>query len=350
MENNPYKLPYAEEGKLITIKEVAEFAQVSQSTVSRALNGHKSVKEANRIKVFDAIEKLGYQPNTFAQALASNRSHSIGMLVGSLDGPFFGPMMHNAEQAVRKENYHLIITSGNELYDQEQESIQFLCSKKVDGLILVSDMLTDSDILKISEKIPATMVLDRYIPELRDRCVCIDNELGGFLAVEHLIEKGHSKIGCITGQLSKVDSRDRLQGYRNALAKHGIEYDPNLVVEGRFDYQGNNDAIRRLLDRDLGITAIFCMNDNIATTAYSTCLERGMKIGQDISIVGYDNNAYSQHMNPGLTTIDFPIKEMALQGAAGVLNMLDGKSIDHLETKLSPTLVERGSVKDLTQG
>ncbi|WED24999.1 LacI family transcriptional regulator [Vibrio sp. JC009] len=335
---------------MITIKEVAEFAKVSQSTVSRALNGHKSVKEANRIKVFEAIEKLGYQPNAFAQALASNRSHSIGMLVGSLDGPFFGPMMHNAELAVRKENYHLIITSGNELYEQEQESIRFLRSKKVDGLILVSDMLTDSDILKICEDIPATMVLDRYIPEIKDKCILIDNELGGFLAVEHLIQKGHKKIGCITGQMSKVDSRDRLQGYRNALAKYGIEYDQNLVVEGRFDYQGNNDAVSRLLGRDEEMTAIFCMNDNIAVTAYSTCLERGMKIGKDISIVGYDNSTFSQHMNPGLTTIDFPIQEMAVQGAAGVLSLLAGKGIENIDTKLLPGLVERGSVRDLTEG
>ncbi|WP_375748680.1 LacI family DNA-binding transcriptional regulator [Vibrio sp. HN007] len=334
---------------MITIKEVAEFAKVSQSTVSRALNGHKSVKEANRVKVFEAIEKLGYQPNAFAQALASNKSFSIGMLVGTLDGPFYGPMMHNAEKAVRKENYHLIITSGNELYDQEQDSIQFLSSKKVDGLILVSDMLTDSDILHICEKLPATMILNRYIPEISNKCITIDNELGGFLAVEHLIEKGHTKIGCITGQLSKVDSRDRLQGYRNALAKHGINYDPNLVVEGRFDHKGNNESVTRLLDRDLDMTAIFCMNDNIAVTAYSTCLERGMKIGQDISIVGYDNVSYSQHMNPGLTTIDFPVKEMALEGAEGVLSILSGKGTEHIETRLSPQLIERGSVKDLRE-
>lgn len=333
---------------MITIKEVAELAQVSQSTVSRALNGHQSVKETNRVKVFNAIEQLGYQPNTFAKALASNKSFSIGMLVGTLEGPFYGPMMHSAENAVRKENYHLIITSGNERYEKEQESIGFLCSKKVDGLILVSDMLSDNDILKISKQIPATMVLNRYIPEMADRCIFIDNELGGFLAVEHLILKGHTKIGCITGQLSKVDSRDRLQGYRNALAKYDIPYDPNLVVEGRFDYEGNNEAVTRLLDRDTDMTAIFCMNDNIAMTAYGTCLERGMKIGSDISIVGYDNNAYSQHMNPGLTTIDFPIKKMALLGAAGVMNILAEKSIAHFETKLSPELIERGSVRDLT--
>jgi LacI family transcriptional regulator len=332
---------------LITIKEVAELAKVSQSTVSRALNGHESVKEANRIKVFEAIETLGYKPNAFAQALASNKSFSIGMLVGTLDGPFYGPMMHNVEEVVRKKNYHLIITSGNELYEREQDSINFLHSKKVDGFVLISDMLTDNDILEIVKQTPATALLNRYIPEIADKCICIDNELGGFLAVKHLIENGHTKIGCITGQLSKVDSRDRLQGYRNALSKYDLKYDPNLVIEGRFDYQGNDEAINRLLDRDSSITAIFCMNDTIAVTAYGICKERGLKIGDDISIIGFDNSNYSQYMSPALTTIDFPVKNMAIHAANCVLNTLAGLSNNAIQHTLSPTLIKRNSVKML---
>lgn len=329
---------------MITIKEVAEYAQVSQSTVSRALNGHKSVKEANREKVFRAIEALGYQPNAFAQALASNKSYSIGMLVGSLDGPFYGPMMHNVEQIARNDNYHVIITSGNELYEQEQESISFLRAKKVDGLVLTSDMLTDQDILTIFEQNPATVLLNRFIPEIADKCIYIDNELGGYIAVDYLLQMGHRKIGCITGQLSKVDSRDRLQGYRNALAQYGIKYDPNLVVEGRFDHKGNDAAVRRLLERDTNMTAIFCMNDNIAKTAYGICAEKGIKVGEQMSIIGFDNDKDSQYMNPTLTTVNFPLSEMAIQGATMVLNTLKGRSVPKRESKLSPTLVERKSV------
>ncbi|WP_413283428.1 LacI family DNA-binding transcriptional regulator [Vibrio sp. MA40-2] len=333
---------------MITIKEVAEYAQVSQSTVSRALNGHKSVKDKNRAKVFEAIEALGYQPNAFAQALASNKSYSIGMLVGSLDGPFYGPMMHNVEAMARKDNYHVIISSGNELYEQEQESIAFLRSKKVDGLVLTSDMLADNDILNIVKQIPATVLLNRFIPEISDKCIYIDNEHGGTIAAEYLIAKGHRKIGCITGQLSKIDSRDRLQGYRNALAKHNIDYDSNLVVEGRFDHEGNDIAVRRLLDRDTEMTAIFCLNDNIAMTAYGICAEKGIRVGEDLSIIGFDNSNYSQYMNPSLTTIDFPLREMAIQGATRVLNQLSGKSAISIDNKLQPTLVERQSVKDVS--
>ncbi|WP_198551641.1 LacI family DNA-binding transcriptional regulator [Moritella sp. Urea-trap-13] len=331
---------------LITIKEVSELAKVSQATVSRVLNNHSTVKEANKIKVFEAIEKLGYKPNAFAQALASSRSNSIGMLVGSLDGPFYGPLMHHAEDTVRQKNMHLIVTSGQESKEKEKDSIRFLQSRQVDGLIIHSDMLSDEELLNIAKETPATIILNRYIPELSKQCIRIDNELGGYLATLYLLESGHRKIACVTGQLGKIDSRDRLQGYRNALAEYGIPYDANLVEEGRFDHTGNHEKLRRLLDRANEITAIFCQNDNIALAAYDICNEKNVIIGEDISIVGFDNDSYSQHIRPGLTTINFPVKDMGIEAANGILSLINNKAYD-LKNKLSPALVIRKSVKIL---
>jgi len=331
---------------LITIKEVSELAQVSQATVSRVLNGHATVKESNKVKVFEAVEQLGYKPNTFAQALASNRSNSIGMLVGSLDGPFYGSLMNNAEGIIRQRNIHLVVTSGQESKEKETEAIQFLQSKQVDGLIIHADILSDDALIKIINNTPATIILNRYIPELASQCICTDNELGGYLATQHLLESGHKKVACITGQLSKVDSRDRLQGYRNALAEYGIDYDISLVAEGRFDHVGNHEAVRRLLDRNSEITAIFCQNDHIALATYDICHERGIIIGEDISIVGFDNNSYTQHIRPQLTTVNFPVVEMATEAANGVLSLIH-KGNYAIKNKLSPELVIRESVKKL---
>ena len=331
---------------MITIKEVSELAQVSQATVSRALNGHSTVKEANKIKVFAAIEKLGYKPNAFAQALASNRSNSIGMLVGSLDGPFYGPLMHNTEDIVRQKNVHLVVTSGHESKDKEKDSIRFLQSRQVDGLIIHSDMLSDQELIEITKKTPATIILNRYIPELAKQCIRIDNELGGYLATMYLLESGHSKIACVTGQLGKIDSRDRLQGYRHALTEYGVAYAESLIEDGRFDHSGNHGKIRRLLDRADEITAIFCQNDNIALAAYDVCSERGLTVGEDISIVGFDNDTYSQHIRPGLTTINFPVKEMGIEAANAILSLINNEAYE-LKNKLSPTLVIRNSVKKL---
>ena len=331
---------------MITIKEVAELAKVSQATVSRTLNGHPTVKEANKIKVYEAIERLGYKPNAFAQALASNRSNSIGMLVGSLDGPFYGPLMHYAEDTVRKKNMHLIVTSGQESKAKEKDEIRFLQSRQVDGLILHSDMLSDDELIEIIKKTPATIILNRYIPELAKQCICIDNELGGYIATLHLLERGHTKIACITGQLSKIDSRDRLQGYRQALAEYGLQYDVSLIEEGRFDHSGNHEKVRRLLDRHSEITAIFCQNDNIALAVYDVCSERGLTVGEDISIVGFDNDTYSQHIRPALTTINFPIIEMGIEAANAALSLINNEEYG-LNNRMSPELIIRNSVKKL---
>ncbi|NVD08802.1 LacI family DNA-binding transcriptional regulator [Vibrio sp. JPW-9-11-11] len=328
---------------MITIKEVSELAKVSQSTVSRALNGHPTVKEANRKKVFDAIEKLGYKPNAFAQALASSRSNSIGMLVGSLDGPFYGPLMHYAEDTVRKKNNHLIVTSGQESYEKERDSIHFLRSKQVDGLIIHSDKLSDDELIEVVEQNAATIILNRYIPEIAEHCIYIDNELGGYLATKHLLDQGHTRVACITGQLSKGDSRDRLQGYRNALAEYGISYDANLVVEGRFDHDGNHEKARRLLDRAPDISAIFCQNDNIALAVYDIAVERNIEIGKDLSVVGFDNDSHSQHIRPRLTTVNFPVQEMGTEAAHGVLSLAHKQELD-INHRLNPELIVRESV------
>jgi LacI family transcriptional regulator len=331
---------------LITIKEVSELAQVSQATVSRAINGHPTVKESNNIKVFAAIKELGYKPNFFARALASNRSNSIGMLVGSLDGPFYGPLMHNTEDIVHRKNMYLVVTSGQESKEKEKDSIRFLQSKKVDGLIIHSDMLSDEELIAIAKDTSAVIILNRYIPELAKQCIRIDNELGGYLATLYLLECGHSRIACITGQLSKIDSRERLQGYRKALSEYDIAFDDNLIEEGRFDHDGNHEKIRRVLDRAPDITAIFCQNDNIALAVYDVCSERNLIIGEDISIVGFDNDTYSQHIRPGLTTINFPIQEMGTEAANAILALINKESYQ-LNNKLSPALIIRNSVKIL---
>lgn len=328
---------------MITIKEVAELAEVSQSTVSRALNGHPTVKEGNRAKVFAAIEQLGYQPNAFAQALASKRSNSIGMMVGSLCGPFYGPLMQWVEETLYTQGIHTVITSGQESYDKEKHALSFLRSKQVDGYIIHSDMLSDLELIEAVKQQPATIILNRYIPEIAEHCVYIDNKLGGYLATCHLLEHGHTKVGCITGQLSKVDSRDRLQGYRKALEEYGIAYQPALVIEGRFDHSGNHDIVERLLDRNPTMTAIFCQNDNIALAVYDVASKYNLSIGKDISVVGFDNDGYSMHIRPSLTTVNFPVQQMGAESAKAVVAMSQKKPYP-LKHKLTPALVIRDSV------
>jgi len=331
---------------LATIKDVSELAQISQATVSRVINNHPRVTEKTREKVFKAIEQLNYKPNSSAQSLASNRSNSIGMLVDTLGGPYYSELMSAAEETARSQNFHLIPTSGSCIRADELDAIDFLKSKQVDGLIIHTGNLSDDDILKITRETPATVLLNHYIPEIAENCIGLDDELGGYLATKHLIDNGHTKIGCITGQINQQASRNRLQGYRNALTEHGIEYDDNLIVEGRFDLQNHHLAPRRLLDRNTQLTAIFCLNDPIAWGLYDVLHDRNIAIGDEISVIGFDNNSFGPHLRPKLTSVNFPTNEMGAEAVKKILSIL--RKTDHpVQHKLLPELVIRESVKKL---
>lgn len=333
--------------QVITIKEVAEYANVSQATVSRVINGQNSVKEKNLEKVKKAIAELGYTPNSAAKALASNRSNSIGMLVGSLDGPFYGPLMHSAEDTLYKKGLHFIVTSGQDDEQKEHDALNFLRSKQVDGAIVHADKVSDDTLKSLTSDFKALVVLNRKIAELKDQCLYLDNELGGYIATKHLLDNGHKNIACITGPMSKQDARDRLLGYIRALAEHGVPYDPNLTIEARFDHDGNFETASKLLDRDNKITAIFCQNDNIALAVYDVCVHRNLLIGEDISVVGFDNDLLSKHMRPQLTTVGFPLYEMGKIAGDMIIDQINGTG-KMTSRKLIPTIVIRDSVKDMT--
>ena len=333
---------------MATIKDVCELAQVSKSTVSRALTGHPSIAEKTKKKVLKAIEELNFRPNAAARSLASKRTHSIGMLVITIDSPYFSSMVSSAEEVARYNGFHLIPTSGYAVREYDLDVIKFLQSKQVDGLIIHSGGLSDNDILGIIKEIPATILLNRYIPEIAENCIVLDNVLGGYLATKHLLENGHTEIGCITGSLHQIDCQERLQGYRNALAEHGIKYDENLIIEGHFSLENNNLAPIKLLDRDTQLTAIFCLNDHIALGVYDVLKERNIGIGEDISVIGYDNSDFSTHICPKLTTVNVPTKEMGTEATRKALAIINDSEYV-MKDKLLPELICRNSVKNITQ-
>ncbi|GDY25257.1 MULTISPECIES: LacI family DNA-binding transcriptional regulator [unclassified Agarivorans] len=327
---------------MATIKEVSDLAGVSQATVSRVMNGNNKVSEINRERVMAAMDKLGYQPNSFAQALATNRSYSVGIVVGTLSGPFYGPMMHSIESVLRNEGQHLIATSGHDDLEQERDAIRFLNSRRVDAILLVVQAMGDDELIEMCQRNPNIFVLNRYVPELANRCIYLNNELGGYLATKHLIDLGHTKIASITGPLVHLDARERLQGYRNALNEAGIEYDAQLVVEGLYQEDGGNKAAAKLFQRDVEFTGVVCGNDNIAIGVYDILSLDNESPAERISVVGYDDMFYSRYLRPKMTTIRFPIEEMGTIAANMVLQNLS--NVDLVKgVQLEPQLIVRES-------
>ena len=330
---------------MATIRQVSELAKVSVATVSRVINGNAWVADSTQRRVRDAMEKLGYQPNISARALATKKTNTIGMIVGDLSGPFFGDLMYQVEKTVRAHGKHLILTSSHGDFEGEQDAINFLLQRQVDALILQLDSMTDADIVELKERIATPIILvNRYVPELSGQCIYTDNETGGKEATEFLIQEGHQHIACITGPLFKQDSRDRLQGYRQALELSGLIYDPDLVIESDFTEAGGSVAMERLMNRSSPFSAVFCSNDLMALGAIYHAKNVGIQVPEQLSIVGFDNIVMSSYIDPSLTTMHVPIGQMGEQAGSLACAMADKKPTE-VQYKFAPQLTQRKSVK-----
>ncbi|ENM3950211.1 LacI family DNA-binding transcriptional regulator [Vibrio cholerae] len=332
---------------MATIKHVSEHAGVSQATVSRVINGTSRVSHDKKLKVEKAIKELGYRPNSIAQALASSRTGSVGIVVPELGGPFYSGILHCLEENLRRFGYHAIVTAGSNTEQGQRESVEFLLGRRVDALILHVQHLSDDYLISLEEQGIPVVLVNRFIPEMYRSCIDIDNELGGKLATQYLLQKGHTEIACITGPLDKSDARGRLQGYRRALEDAGLEYNEALVSEAGFTEETGGIATKKLLKRDCRFTAIFASNDHMAFGAFEVLREAGYFIPNDISLVGFDDNIFARYLTPSLTTINFPIEQMSIEAVQLTLQKLN-KNKQDVNFKLNPALVVRDSVKDIT--
>lgn len=332
---------------MATIMDVARLAEVSVATVSRVLNG-VSVTEANRNSVLAAIKQLDYRPNAFARSLATNRSGGLGVVVNEVSSPFYGGVVNGIESELQAHGKHLIVSSGHADRRREREAVDFLLHRRTDALILHLEATSDDDLLQLSKQRTPIVIVGRHVVELTGNCIYLDNFKGGQLATKHLIDRGHRRIAHITGNLSIKDARDRLDGYRRALSEAGIRYDEALVVEGDFVEGGGQRAMERLLDRELGFTAVFCANDQTAAGALVTLRERGKNVPSDISVVGYDDVLLANYLHPALTTIRQPFAEMGQAAARLALKALGANAEGEVTRRFEPTLIERGSVSTLS--
>ncbi|WP_367988969.1 LacI family DNA-binding transcriptional regulator [Vibrio sp. NTOU-M3] len=331
---------------MTTIKDVSEYAGVSQATVSRVINGTCRVNHDKKLKVEKAIQALGYRPNSIAQALASSRTGSIGIIVPELGGPFYSGILHSIEERLRRMGYHVVVTAGSNTEQSQRESVEFLLSRRVDAMILHTQSLSDDYLIDLGERGTPVVLVNRYIPEIAHNCIEIDNESGGRMATEYLLRMGHRNIACITGPLDRSDARGRLQGYRKALEDAEILYDEALVSEAGFTEESGSRAMHKLLKRESVFTAVFACNDHMAFGAYEVLKAEGISVPDSISLVGFDDILFARYLTPALTTINFPIEQMSAEAVRLVIQILNKNQRD-VNFKLSPNLVPRSSVKEL---
>lgn len=325
------------------IYKVAELAGVSLATVSRVISPGAKVSDKTRQKVVVAMEKLGYRPNSIAQSLATRSSNSVGVLVSELHGPFFGAMLSVIEETLRAAGKFVLVAASHSREEQERDAIRFLVGRNCDALIVHVEKVTDKFLVEHNAQHTPIVVVNRKVRGLADRCFSLDNELGGYLAAQSLLRLRHRKIAYISGPLDWVDAQQRLAGHKRALAEAGVTFDDRLLHEGDYHEAGGSEALVHLFDKGLPFTAVVCANDEMAAGAMAAAHDRGLKLPEALSIVGFDDAPISRYVYPKLSTVHYPIRDMSRMAARWVLKNVYGQSEVPSQRVFEPNFVARDS-------
>ena len=333
---------------MATIKDVAKMAGVSTTTVSHVINKTRFVAEETEKLVLQAIQDLKYSPSAVARSLKVNTTKSIGMIVTTSEAPYFAEIIHAVEEHCYRQGYSLFLCNTQNNAEKIRNHLDMLAQKRVDGiLVMCSEYLPDSlNILTNFETIP--MVVMDWGPNV-DTDIIQDNSFnGGYLATQHLIENGHTHIGIIAGELSKTTAKTRYEGFVHAMQEAGLTINPNWVMEGFFEPEDGYEYMNKILRQDTLPTAVFCCNDVMALGAISAIGERGLRVPDDISIIGYDNIHASRFYAPPLTTIHQSKSRLGVQAVNLLFERINHKSEQRETIEIHPELVVRKSVKKIS--
>ncbi len=328
--------------KRTTLKDIARELKVHHSTVSRALNDHPSVNHITKANIKSMAEKLNYYPNKIARQLKQNISNVIGVIVPEIKHHFFANVISGIEDASYEKEYVIMVCQSNEQYDREVMNTRALISNNVAGLLVSLSQETDNlvhfeEYIKTEGKL---VLFDRITDKINTNKVVVDDFNGAYLATKHLIERGKRRIAHIAGTKILSITQQRLNGYKTALKKFNIKFNPNLVVYSGFHEINGIKAMEYLLSLKIPPDAVFAVNDPVAIGTYEVIKSRGLKIPKDISVVGFSNNPTSVLVEPSLTTVDQPSFEIGRRAAEILINELQNHNsqlepvMEILETKL----------------
>jgi LacI family transcriptional regulator len=332
-----------------TLHMVAERAQVSPSTVSRILNGTARVSEKKRIAVEKAISDLGFRPNPTARSLAGGKTMTIGVLTQYIDSPFYGAASRGIEDVLTEFGYAPIVTSGSWNPALERDRIKSLLDRKVDGLIVLTSQLSDKDLLDISRRVPL-VVTGRNLRGENLTSINFDNFKSGQLAAQHLLNLGHTQLAVILGALNHADSDLRYQGILQELEARNVDIDPSLVVVGDYHESGGHRAMKQIISAGKPFSGVIALNDQMAFGAMLAMSQAGLRVPEDVSIVGMDNIAHSAFTTPPLSSVSQPIYEIGRATARSLLGAMAQRNWTESPSQsgyLGPELLARNSTRRL---
>ncbi|XAS68331.1 LacI family DNA-binding transcriptional regulator [Micrococcaceae bacterium Sec5.7] len=308
----------------VTIKDVAALAGVSPATASRVLSGHPATSSDSRAKVTAAVEQLDFRPNAQARSLRSTRTNVVGLLVSDVRNPFFADLAHAVEQAALEAGYVILLGNANEREAQQNRFLDTLIDQRVDGVIVAPQGNGSGSISSLLNRGIPTVFVDRRIDGLDVPSVTTDSHVGISQAVRHFADQGHRRIGYIAGPQSISTGRERYGAFADAMRAAGLDQDPALTVFGDFQVASGSAATAQLLQLKNPPTAILAADSPMAVGSVAKLHELGVRIGQDIALVAFDNIDWFALLNPALSVISHSVEDMGRIAVDLLVKVIDG--------------------------
>lgn len=329
---------------MVTIKEIAQKCNVSMTTVSNILNGKGKAGEETRQKVLQAVKEMGYQPNYIAQGLRNRKTYTVGIIAEDIaqfttPGIIEGIMEYCESKGYRTivQNLRLYARWNDKWYHDERAyhsifdpALQELLSVKVDGIIYIAGHARVVKCLSNESSVPSVMAY-AYSDSKEIPSVAIDDETSAYEITKYLLDMGHTKIGVIGGWQNNIHTQKRLLGYQKALFDAKVLFEPELVRYGNFERDTGLSQAGYLVDA--GVTAIFCMTDRMAGGVYDYLEQKGLKVGEDISVVGFDDQDIAEYFRPRLTTTRLPLRQIGICSAEALLEKIECEDCSQEKTK-----------------
>ncbi|WP_068614129.1 LacI family DNA-binding transcriptional regulator [Paenibacillus tuaregi] len=330
-----------------TIKDVAKKANVSIATVSRVLNNLTGYSDKTKQKVLRTIEEMGYQPNAIARGLINKRTQTIGVLFPNVSSSFSSAILHGVEEFAHIHNYSVVVCNTDEDGKRTLKCLQVLREKQVDGIVFSSEVLKEEYYQAMEAmRIPVVLVSsETEIPSVP--YVKVDDRRAAYEAVEYLIHKGHKHIAMISGsEADPIAGLPRIEGYMKALADHDIPFRQEYMFYGDFGFDSGCAAAEQLFVKAPGCTAVFAASDEMAIGVLSMAARHGVRVPDDLSVIGYDNVKLAEMVVPPLTTVNQPLIEMGSEACQKLIYMIEtGEAAKH--TTVPHHIVERQTVRAL---
>lgn len=330
-------------GMSVTIKDIARLAQVSHTTVSRALNDSPLINIETKEKIKRIAQDMGYTPNFSAKSLVMDRSYNIGLFFSTLQtgtsAGFFYDTVRGVNSIV-KDGFNMVVRGID-----DYEHFRSIHRKSFDGVIVMSQSSKDDSFLRhLSDAEIPHIVLNRGVEGLNGMNILSDDRQGAYKAVEHLIRQGHRRIAIIEGKEGFQSTTERKDGYLKAMSDNGIECERKYQAQGSYDLKSGYSAMRKLLKAEPRPTAVFCLNDDMAVGAMKAIAEEKLAVPEDISVAGFDDSMFSAFLSPALTTVKRPIEEISRKGAQMLMDCIQNKQLVPETIYLLTELVIRESV------